>query len=70
MEEPPLLVFPLVDGLDVAEQRGDWRPDARSEARRRTLLPVGPAPAWDALQHEPRYRQAQAVLAAGPPSPR
>lgn len=48
----------LLDGLEAARERGQWHPSASSEQHRRALLPVGPAPVWDALMTELRYLQA------------
>lgn len=45
----------LLQALSVARRRERWVPSARSEARRRALLPRGPAPTWDELQADPRY---------------
>jgi beta-N-acetylhexosaminidase len=48
----------LLDGLAQAEGQSGWRPDPGSESRRLALLPQQPPLPWDALMHEPRYRQA------------
>ena len=48
----------LIDGLMLAQARGAWNPDARSEARRQALLPRSAAPGWDHLTSSPAYRQA------------
>lgn len=48
----------LLDGLDAARRRGDWQPDADSEARRLALLPqTAPVP-WDELMHRANYLHA------------
>jgi beta-N-acetylhexosaminidase len=48
----------LLSTLAAAAQRGEWRGDARSEARRRQLLPqTAPLP-WDELMMQPAYRHA------------
>ncbi len=52
----------LLDGLAEAQLKGLWRPEPASEQRRRALLPVGPATAWDDLMVEPRYMQALRLL--------
>lgn len=48
----------LLDGMDAALQRGEWRLSAESEKRRRALLPRGAAAAWNELMEEPVYRHA------------
>jgi beta-N-acetylhexosaminidase len=48
----------LLSGLTKAQLKGQWHPDEASEARRQALLPVGPAPEWDALMTQPAYMQA------------
>jgi len=48
----------LIDGLSRAVIEGRWVPDEAAEARRRALLPAGPAPDWDRLMTEPRYVHA------------
>lgn len=48
----------LLNGLAEAQLKGQWHPDEASEARRQALLPVGPAPEWDALMTQPAYMQA------------
>ncbi|RYZ11168.1 MAG: beta-N-acetylhexosaminidase [Comamonadaceae bacterium] len=52
----------FLDGFDAARESGRWSPDPRSEARRRALLPSGPAVGWDELQASPAYRAALAML--------
>lgn len=52
----------LLEGFAAAGRDGRWRPSAQSEARRRALLPRGPAPAWDALTASTAYRQARDLL--------
>ncbi|HEX2545848.1 MAG TPA: beta-N-acetylhexosaminidase [Ramlibacter sp.] len=52
----------LLDGLDVALQRGEWQADEMSEQRRLALLPCGPAITWDALMTEPRYMRALTMI--------
>jgi beta-N-acetylhexosaminidase len=48
----------LIDGLEQSRMRGEWQPDAGSEARRTALLPqTAPLP-WDALMHDAAYRHA------------
>ncbi|RYF71427.1 MAG: beta-N-acetylhexosaminidase [Comamonadaceae bacterium] len=55
----------LLAGMKAAQRRGRWKPAARSEARRRALLPRGgPAPAWDALLASPAYAHARRLLPA------
>ncbi|MDR2851728.1 MAG: beta-N-acetylhexosaminidase [Burkholderiaceae bacterium] len=49
----------LLEGMVRAEHEGRWRPDRRSEARRRALLPCRPALAWEALADSPAYRRAR-----------
>ncbi|MEA3393735.1 MAG: beta-N-acetylhexosaminidase [Pseudomonadota bacterium] len=48
----------LIDGLSEAQLKGRWQLDEASEARRRALLPVTPAPAWDELMVSPSYMHA------------
>jgi beta-N-acetylhexosaminidase len=52
----------LLDGLQAAATRGDWQPDASSEARRLALLPQTPPWTWDTLMREPLYLQALSRL--------
>jgi beta-N-acetylhexosaminidase len=52
----------LLDGLSEAMKLGKWRPNPASEQRRLALLPVGPAPSWDALMAHPDYMQALDLL--------
>ena len=54
----------LLDGFAAAAKAGRWQPDAAAEARRQSLLPQTPAPAWDALTASPAYRRARAQLPA------
>lgn len=53
----------MLDDVGAAARAGRWQPDARSEARRRALLPDAPAPDWQALAASPGYRHARQVLA-------
>ncbi|MEY4884003.1 MAG: hypothetical protein RIS34_1857 [Pseudomonadota bacterium] len=48
----------LLDGMVEAQIRSQWQPMDASEARRLALLPVTPAPDWDALMVHPAYMQA------------
>jgi len=52
----------LLEGLERAAARGQWLPDADSEARRLALLPRTPPLPWDDLMHEPAYRHALDLL--------
>jgi beta-N-acetylhexosaminidase len=52
----------LLDGLEEAQARGDWKASEASEHRRLALLPCGPAISWDALMTEPRYMRALSML--------
>jgi beta-N-acetylhexosaminidase len=52
----------MLDGLEQAQEQGDWRPSEASEQRRLALLPCGPAITWDALMTEPRYMRALTML--------
>jgi beta-N-acetylhexosaminidase len=52
----------LLEGLERAAARGQWSPDADSEARRLALLPRTPPLPWDELMHEPAYRHALELL--------
>ena len=47
-----------IDALAQAQLSGRWQPSEASEARRRALLPRGPAPDWDALMRSPAYLHA------------
>jgi beta-N-acetylhexosaminidase len=53
----------LLDGFAAAARAGRWKPDAKSEARRRALLPETPPPDWNALVDSAGYRHARQVLA-------
>jgi beta-N-acetylhexosaminidase len=48
----------LLDGLQAALERGDWRQSPDSEARRLALLPQTPPLTWDELMHDAPYRRA------------
>jgi beta-N-acetylhexosaminidase len=48
----------LLDGLVVAQLRGQWQLLQASEERRRALLPAVPSPDWDALMARPAYLRA------------
>ncbi|TSE36053.1 beta-N-acetylhexosaminidase [Tepidimonas charontis] len=52
----------LIEGLSRAWFEGRWVPDETAEARRRALLPLGPAPSWDALMVDARYQHALQYL--------
>jgi beta-N-acetylhexosaminidase len=52
----------LLDGLEAAQERGEWQASEASEHRRLALLPCGPAITWDALMTEPRYMRALQLL--------
>lgn len=52
----------LLDGLQQAQERGEWRASEASEHRRLALLPCGPSITWDALMTEPRYMRALQLL--------
>jgi beta-N-acetylhexosaminidase len=52
----------LIEGLDAARRRAQWRPNEVSEQRRLALLPVGDAPSWDALMTDARYMHALSLL--------
>jgi beta-N-acetylhexosaminidase len=39
-----------------------WEPCEASDLRRLALLPVTPAPEWDALMVQPQYMQALSLL--------
>jgi beta-N-acetylhexosaminidase len=51
-----------LDGLTQAQITGRWRPSEASEARRRALLPRGPALDWEALMREPAYLHALGLV--------
>ncbi|MFT4193336.1 beta-N-acetylhexosaminidase [Ottowia sp.] len=48
--------------LAQAQLGGRWLPSEAGEARRRALLPRGPAPDWDTLVREPAYLHALALV--------
>ena len=48
----------LIAGLTEAQVKGTWQALEASDARRRALLPVTAALAWDDLMVEPAYMQA------------
>jgi beta-N-acetylhexosaminidase len=52
----------LLSGLESAQAARGWRPSQASEARRRALLPVSPAPKWEELTAQAAYLQALALL--------
>jgi beta-N-acetylhexosaminidase len=52
----------LLQGLEAAQQGGDWRASERSEQRRLSLLPATGAPSWDALMHDAHYMHALELL--------
>jgi len=51
-----------IDALAQAQLTGRWQPAEASEARRRALLPRGPAPGWDDLMREPAYLHALGLV--------
>ena len=54
----------MLEGVGAAVRAGRWSPDSESAGRRLALLPVGPAPAWDALTGSRRYLDALRRLEA------
>ena len=52
----------LLEGLDAALRKNQWRASEASEQRRLALLPSTPPASWDALMTEPRYMQALRLL--------
>ena len=52
----------LLEDFGAAARERRWLPDAESEVRRRALLPVGAAPAWDELLDSHAHRDAQRRL--------
>jgi beta-N-acetylhexosaminidase len=52
----------LLDGLVLAQLRGQWQPMEASEERRQALLPATHSPEWDALMVQPAYMQALGLL--------
>ena len=52
----------LLDEMSEAAVKGRWQPQEASELRRRALLPVAPAWAWDDLMCAPQYMQALETL--------
>ena len=57
-----LAVDELIAGLTEAQLKGQWQLQESSEERRRALLPVSPAPQWDALMVSPAYVQAMGLI--------
>ncbi|MES2186880.1 MAG: beta-N-acetylhexosaminidase [Pseudomonadota bacterium] len=55
-----------IDGVADARRSGACPASAAGEQRRLSLVPRGPALAWDALRADPAYRRARALL---PPAP-
>lgn len=52
----------LIDGLTEAQLKGQWQAYEASETRRLALLPMTPAPDWDALMVSPAYMQALGLM--------
>lgn len=53
----------LIAGLTEAEIKGQWQASDASEMRRRALLPLTPAPQWDALMVQSAYMHAMDWIA-------
>jgi beta-N-acetylhexosaminidase len=54
----------LINGLEKAQNRGDWQASAASEERRIHLLPDTAPQPWDELMKDPRYLHALDLLAS------
>ena len=52
----------LINGMVEAQLKGQWQPWEASDLRRLALLPVTPAPEWDALMVQPAYMQALSLV--------
>lgn len=52
----------LITGMVESLVKGQWQPCEASDLRRLALLPVTPAPEWDALMVQPSYMQALSLL--------
>lgn len=52
----------MLEGLERAQEMGDWQASEVSEQRRLALLPSGAPITWDALMTEPRYMRALQLL--------
>ncbi len=52
----------LINGMVEAVVKQQWLPCEASNLRRMALLPVTPAPEWDALMVQPSYMQALSLL--------
>ncbi|MDO8457723.1 MAG: beta-N-acetylhexosaminidase [Burkholderiaceae bacterium] len=52
----------LLAGMVEAQLKGQWQPFEASDLRRRAMLPVTPAPAWDELMVQPAYMQALSLV--------
>lgn len=57
------LIDALIAGLSEARTQGQWQGNPASEARRQALLPLVPAPDWEALMIQPAYLHALACIA-------
>ena len=53
----------LLEGFAAAAKAGRWEADARSELRRRALVPEAPSTDWNALVESAGYKGARKVLA-------
>jgi beta-N-acetylhexosaminidase len=52
----------LLDGMDKAQRKGQFRLNPASEQRRLALLPQTPPTAWDELMVQPQYMHAMGLL--------
>jgi beta-N-acetylhexosaminidase len=52
----------LLDGMDQAQRKGQFRRNPASEQRRLQLLPQTPPTAWDDLMVQPQYMHAMGLL--------
>ena len=52
----------LLAGMVEAQLKAQWQPFEASDLRRRAMLPVTPAPAWDELMVQPAYMQALSLV--------
>ena len=53
----------LLDGFAASARSGRWQADAKSELRRRALLPESPSTDWTAMAGSEAYKGARQVLA-------
>ncbi|MEJ7931863.1 beta-N-acetylhexosaminidase [Ramlibacter sp. AN1015] len=60
--EGGVAVDELLEGLEAAAKQAKWVANARSDDRRRALLPATPSPTWDWLMAHPAYLRSIDLL--------